>query len=188
LTDVLNTGQFDLDEAELSEAWQEELESEHIPETEESGIGCFTVRERRPFHPQRLYNWLQKAVPGVARAKGFFWVPQYPQLALFLSQAGTQKQIDLAGYWWSAVDTTQLPREAELRDEIRRQLEKPWGDRRQELVFIGMNVDESAVRRNLEQCVMTDEELAGMTRDKFEERCSRLPNPFAEYIAVPEEV
>ena len=188
LTDVLNTGRFDLDAAESSEAWQEELESEHIPETEEYGISSFTVRERRPFHPQRLYDWLRAAVPGVVRAKGFFWIAPYPQLALFLSQAGTQKQVDLAGYWWSAIDTAQWPREAELRDEIRRQFEKPWGDRRQELVFIGMNVDESAVKADLNRCVMTDDELSELTPENIEERCAHLPNPFAKHIAMPEEV
>jgi G3E family GTPase len=188
LTDVLHTDRFDLDSAESSEAWREELESEHIPETEEYGISSFTVRERRPFHPQRFYEWLHLSVPGVVRAKGFFWIAPYPQLALFLSQAGTQKQIDMAGYWWSAMDSADWPREAELRDEIRSQFEEPWGDRRQELVFIGMDVDETAVREDLDRCVMTDDELAGITPQDIEERCSTLPNPFAEHIGVPEEV
>lgn len=188
LTDVLHTGRFDLDAAESSEAWRDELETEHIPETEEYGISSFTVRERRPFHPQRLYEWLQKPVHGVVRAKGFFWIAPYPQLALFFSQAGTQKRVDMAGYWWSAVDAAQWPREAELRDEIRSQFEQPWGDRRQELVFIGMNVEESAVREDLKRCVMTEEELSGMTPENMEGLCLKLPNPFAEHIVVPEEV
>lgn len=188
LTDVLHTGRFDLDAAESSEAWRDELETEHIPETEEYGISSFTVRERRPFHPQRLYEWLQKPVHGVVRAKGFFWIAPYPQLALFFSQAGTQKRVDMAGYWWSAVDAAQWPREAELRDEIRSQFEQPWGDRRQELVFIGMNVEESAVREDLKRCVMTEEELSEMTPENMEGLCLKLPNPFAEHIVVPEEV
>lgn len=188
LTDVLHTGRFDLDAAESSEAWRDELETEHIPETEEYGISSFTVRERRPFHPQRLYEWLQKPVHGVVRAKGFFWIAPYPQLALFFSQAGTQKRVDMAGYPWSAVDAAQWPREAELRDEIRSQFEQPWGDRRQELVFIGMNVEESAVREDLKRCVMTEEELSGMTPENMEGLCLKLPNPFAEHIVVPEEV
>ncbi len=182
LESILNTGSFDLEVAESSAAWEEELNAEHVPETEEYGIRSVTFRSRRPFHPQRLYDWLQQTIPGVVRAKGFFWVAPHPELALFISQAGPQKRVEHAGYWWSAVDVLQWPREAELRDRIRKEFEVPWGDRRQELVFIGVGIDTSEIQASLEFCLLSDEELDGLTPANIYEVWSEQENPFASYI------
>ncbi len=187
LESILNTGRFDLDDAESSAAWEEELNSEHVPETEEYGIGSVTFRSRRPFHPTRLFNWLQQTVSGVVRAKGFFWVAPHPEMALFISQAGTQKRVEQAGYWWSAVDKAQWPREAELRDKIRSEFDGPWGDRRQELVFIGTEIDKSAIRASLESCLLTDDEMKGLTPANIHEAWSSDENPFADYLLYAEE-
>lgn len=183
LDQILNTRRFDLEAAESSAAWEEELATEHTPETEEYGIGSFTVRHRRPFHPRRFYNWLQSTAAGVVRAKGFFWVAPYPELALFLSQAGSRREITMGGYWWGAVDRAQWPREAELRDQIRAQFQGPWEDRRQELVFIGMQMDEAGIRRDLERCLVTDDELAGATTQTVAARFTGEDNPFSTYIS-----
>jgi G3E family GTPase len=183
ISSILNTGLFDLEAAESSEAWEEELSTEHIPETEEYGIGSFTVRHRRPFHPERLYAWLHQNNRTIVRGKGFFWVAPYPEMALYFSQAGTQKEISLGGYWWDAVDRSQWPREAELRDEIRRQMEPPWGDRRQELVFIGQGMDEHHIRRDLADCLLSDEELTAMSAEDLSRQWQGRPNPFSVHVA-----
>lgn len=183
VANILNTGLFDLDAAESSEAWEEELATEHTPETEEYGIGSFTVRHRRPFHPERLYAWLHQHNPAIVRGKGFFWVAPYPEMALYFSQAGTQKEISLGGYWWDAVDRAQWPREAELRDQIRQQMEEPWGDRRQELVFIGMGMDEDQIQRDLEGCLLSDEELTSTSPGELSRQWRGKPNPFSAHVA-----
>lgn len=182
LQSVLNTGSFDLEDAESSAAWEAELNSDHVPETEEYGIRSVTFRSRVPFHPQRLYDWLKQAIPGVVRAKGFFWVAPHPELALFLSQAGQQKRVDQAGYWWSAVDRSQWPAEAELRDQIKNEFEGAWGDRRQELVFIGQKIDTAAIQASLETCLLSDEELAGLNPDNIHQVWSTRENPFGDSI------
>lgn len=179
---VLDTGSFDLESAESSEAWEEELESEHLPETEEYGIRSVTFRSRRPFHPERLYGWLEKPIEGVIRAKGFFWVAPHHELALFLSQAGQLKRIELAGYWWSAIDRAQWPTDPGARAQIRSEQQGVWGDRRQELVLIGTGIDRAAIEADLQQCELTEEELKGLTPETIHRRWDGKADPFAVHI------
>ncbi len=183
LEKILNARRFDLEGAESSEAWAEELNSVHIPETEEYGIGSIAFRSRRPFHPTRLFNWLQQEIPGVVRAKGFFWLAPYPELALFMSQAGAQKRLEHAGYWWAAVDRAQWPREAEARDGIMKEFEGLWGDRRQELVFIGTGIDKVAIAAALEDCLLSESELQDLSPETIREAWQDQPNPFEAYIS-----
>ncbi len=157
---ILNTGLFDLAEAEESDSWQEELAAEHIPETEEYGISSFVFRARKPFHPARLTAYWEADQQHVVRAKGFFWIATQPELTFFFSQAGTHKQVDIAGYWWASVPKEHWPEEAELRDQIREEFLGEWGDRRQEIVYIGIQMDRAAIESDLQSCLVTDEELS----------------------------
>jgi G3E family GTPase len=182
LQEILNTGRFNLEAAESSAAWEEEMNAEHIPETEEYGIGSVTFRSRRPFHPVRLYEWLKASIPGVVRAKGFFWVAPHPELALFMSQAGPQKRIEQAGFWWAAVDRAQWPPQKEMRKQIQSEFEGPWGDRRQELVFIGTQIDKQAISDSLASCLLTDDELNEVSPETIREVWEERENPFGQYL------
>ena len=142
----------------------------------------WTGRSRRPFHPARLYEWLEQPIEGVVRAKGFFWVAPHHELALFLSQAGRQIRIEAAGYWWSAVDRAQWPPEPELRAEIRSEFDGRWDDRRQELVFIGTGINKDSIQAGLEQCLLTDAELVGLTPETMQQEWAGKADPFAEHI------
>lgn len=184
LTEILNTGSFDLEGAESSEAWEEELNAEHVPETEEYGIRSVTYLSRRPLHPKRFYDFLEQDIEGVVRAKGFFWVAPHPELALFMSQAGPQKRVEQAGYWWSAVDRSQWPDDDESREQIQSEFDGEWGDRRQELVFIGVAIDQDAILSGLKACELTDEELGGLNPENIHDSWREKPNPFAAYLAM----
>ncbi len=181
LTSILNTGKFDLEGAESSSAWEEELNTPHVPGTEEYGIRSVTFRSRRPFHPERFYHFLQEELEGVVRAKGYFWVAPRPELALFLSQAGQQKNVEQAGYWWSAIDPSQWPDDEGARAQIQSEFEGEWGDRRQELVFIGVGIDRDAIKTKLESCELTDEELSGLDPESIFESWEGRENPFAAF-------
>jgi G3E family GTPase len=174
---VLGTGRFNLEEAESSGAGQEELATEHIPETEEYGIASFSIRERRPFHPARLYKLLGSEQEGVIRAKGFFWISTQPSFCLGLSQAGARKQIEMAGYWWGAVDEAQRPDDPESRREIESSWDPEWQDRRQELVIIGRGMDIDAIRREYDAALLTDEELAAYRTGGMS-----VEDPFAQHL------
>ena len=158
---VFDTGLFDLDAAESSDAWQAELEADHAPETEEYGIASFVFRSEVPFHPERLAALWANAEPGVVRAKGYFWIATRPDLAWALSQAGGQKQVEPAGYWWAAVDKRHWPDTDAERLEVHREVDAGrWGDRKQELVFIGRNMDEHRIREALSAALLTDDEVS----------------------------
>jgi G3E family GTPase len=161
LAKVLSTGLFDFEKAERAPGWLKELRGEHTPETEEYGIGSFVYSARRPFHPERFYRLLHEGEwdnGTLLRSKGFFWLASRPEHAGNWSQAGGIMRHSLAGRWWASVPKREWP-EAYLAD-IRAQWLEPYGDCRQELVFIGQNVDADQVRRELDACLLTDAELA----------------------------
>jgi G3E family GTPase len=157
---VLNTGRFDFEQASAAPGWLQELRGEHVPETEEYGIASFAYRARRPFHPQRFWNAVHAGWKGVVRSKGYFWLATRADYAGEWSQAGTICRHHPAGLWWSAVDKADWPTD---EDELHRILNKcvePFGDRRQELVFIGMNMSEESITAILDQCLLTNDEMA----------------------------
>jgi len=160
LEEVLGTGRFDYDAAEASSAWEEELAKPHAPETVEFGLSSMSYRVRKPFHPLKLEACLAEGLPGLLRAKGYMWLAGDSMRAWFLTLAGASLYASPLGYWWAAVDKKSLPRNKQFRAAILDQFVEPWGDRRQELVFIGKDWDEDALRRRLDSCLLNDKELA----------------------------
>ncbi|WP_070137780.1 GTP-binding protein [Crocinitomix algicola] len=162
--EILNTGLFNYEEAEQSAGWIEELKKEgHTPETEEYGISSFVYRSKKPFNPARFWNYVQHKFPGtVIRSKGLFWLSSRPQQALVWSQAGGSLRADSAGVWWSS-----MPYEKRIQFisfvENQRAIEEVWdenfGDRKNELVFIGQEMDEEKIKADLNACLETFEEL-----------------------------
>lgn len=157
---ILNTGLFDFQKASESPGWLQELRGSHTPETEEYGISSFVYRARRPFHPERFYQAIEFEWEGVIRSKGFFWLATRMQYAGVWSQAGASCRTEIAGEWWSATDRSEWPAEKEFRTEIESVWEEPYGDRRQELVLIGQNMDRENLIRVLDSCLVTDEEYS----------------------------
>ncbi|GGJ87247.1 zinc metallochaperone GTPase ZigA [Pseudomonas matsuisoli] len=157
---LLSTGLFDFEQASNAPGWLQELRGTHTPETEEYGIHSFVYRARRPFHPQRFFDLVQQEWPGVVRSKGFFWMACHPTMAGSWSQAGAVARHGPAGYWWAAMPEEQWPEDAETVALIREQWDADVGDARQELVLIGMNMDEGQLREWLDGCLLTDTEMA----------------------------
>lgn len=160
LDTVLDTGLFDFEAASLAPGWLAELRGEHVPETLEYGIASFSYQARRPFHPERFWNLIHSEWAGVVRSKGFFWLASRPELAGSWSQAGGACRHGPAGYWWDAVPQEHWPQDADHRARIAEKSQGDWGDRRQELVFIGMEMDEADIRAKLDACLLTDAEMA----------------------------
>jgi G3E family GTPase len=157
---VLNTHLFDFEEAAKAPGWLSELRGEHVPETQEYGIGSFVWRARRPMHPRRFWNLVNSEWPGVVRSKGFFWLASRPTHAGSWSQAGAVCRHGAAGLWWAAVPKTHWPTDAESLQFIEASWHAEVGVARQELVLIGVDMDETALRRNLDACLLTDAEMS----------------------------
>ncbi|NIE82884.1 MULTISPECIES: zinc metallochaperone GTPase ZigA [unclassified Burkholderia] len=157
---VLGTGLFDFDEASKAPGWLQEMRGTHTPETDEYGISSFVYRARRPFHPQRFHALIGSEWPGVVRSKGFFWLASHPTLAGSWSQAGAVARHGPAGYWWAAVPEERWPQDPEAVAAIRAKWDERVGDARQELVLIGMDMDEASMRARLDACLLSDEEMS----------------------------
>ncbi|MCZ8385969.1 zinc metallochaperone GTPase ZigA [Achromobacter xylosoxidans] len=165
LARVLDTGRFDFEEAARAPGWLKELRGEHTPETQEYGIGSFVFRARRPFHPQRLWDWMQQEWPGVVRSKGYFWLVTRPAFAASWSQAGPVTRHGAAGYWWAALPRERWPDDADSRARIIADWDPVYGDRCQELVLIGIGMDQVALDARLRACLMTQEEMARLAAE-----------------------
>lgn len=173
LDQVLNTGRFDIEAAQQSPGWIKELMNEHVPETEEYGISSFVYRSRRPFHPARLFQLLHQHWPGVVRSKGFLWVASRMDIILGWSQAGGSCRYDVAGTWWCTAPKEWWPEDDEDIAAIEGRFQDPYGDRRQELVLIGINMDRDGLTELFNSALLTEEEFA-----KGPEFWSTLEDPF----------
>lgn len=173
---VLGTGLFDFDEASKAPGWLQEMRGTHQPESDEYGIGSFVYRARRPFHPQRFHELVESEWPGVVRSKGFFWLASHPTLAGNWSQAGAVARHGPAGYWWAAVPDERWPDDPEAVAMIRSKWDDRVGDARQEIVLIGMEMDEAALRARFDACLLTDAEMA-----QGPQAWTAWPSPFADW-------
>ncbi|KAA0972263.1 GTP-binding protein [Aureimonas fodinaquatilis] len=178
---ILDTGLFSEERAEQHPLWAKELygHSEHIPETEEYGIGSFVFRARRPFHPEKFNRFIEKTWPGLIRAKGHFWLVTRPDWVGDLSLAGALARVSPMGRWWGSIPRNMWPDNPEWRAVMARNWDDVWGDRRQELVFIGINLDEVAIRLALDACLV-DVPAARFDPADF----SNLPDPFPLWQAA----
>lgn len=161
---ILNTNLFNFEEAEQSAGWIEELnKEEHTPETEEYGIGSFVYRSLKPFNPNRFFEFIQNDFPStVIRSKGMFWLASRPDQALIWGQAGGSLKTDSAGVWWSSMSFEDRIRYAtfvENQELIESDWDKRFGDRKTEIVFIGQDMDEAQIRRSLDLCLSSDQEI-----------------------------
>ncbi|MGY2373598.1 zinc metallochaperone GTPase ZigA [Pseudomonas sp. SDO524_S393] len=162
LNKILNTGRFDFERAAQAPGWLQELRGEHVPETEEYGIASTAYRARRPFHPQRFFDFIDRPwVNGkLLRSKGFFWLASKHRDAGSWSQAGGLMRHGFAGRWWRFVPKSQWPQDEESVAAIMGNWQLSTGDCRQELVFIGQNIDFAQLRAELDACLLNDEEMA----------------------------
>lgn len=173
--DVLSTGSFNFERAQQAPGWLAEMRGEHVPETEEYGIASFGYEARRPFHPEKFFAFLHgtEKYGKLLRSKGYFWLATRPQYAGQWSQAGGIARYGFGGMFWSAVPRSRWPDDPEYLESIQSSWVEPFGDMRQELVFIGQGLDEQRVRAALDSCLLSDDEmLAG--REFWE----TLPDPF----------
>ncbi|KAG2386613.1 hypothetical protein C9374_002357 [Naegleria lovaniensis] len=157
---IFHTNMFDFNEAQQSAGWLQELQGNHVPESVQYGITSFAYRRRRPFHPKRLSDQFihnEEALDGVLRSKGFFWLCTKMDIYGLWSQAGDTLRIETGGRFWASIPKEDWPKDDNSLAKI---WDEKWGDRRQELVFIGMDISEKDISAKLDSCLLTDEEMA----------------------------
>ncbi len=178
---IMGTGLFDFDAAHDHPLWAKELygHAGHIPETEEYGVSSFVYRARRPFDPARIHAVLNSALPGVIRAKGHFWLATRPDWVAEFSLAGALSSVTPLGIWWAAVSRDRWPTADSARAYLADRWVEPWGDRRQEIVFIGSGMDRAALTAALDACQTGEEDIFAP------DRWSGMDDPFPAWRRQP---
>ena len=174
----MSTGLFDFERVQAAPGWLKEMRGEHIPETEEYGISSFSYRARRPFHPEKFYQFLHdtERYGKLLRSKGYFWLATRSECAGQWSQAGGIAHYGFGGMFWSAVPRANWPTDKEYLENIQKSWVEPFGDMRQELVFIGQGLDQIGIESALNACLLSEEEL--LRGRQFWET---LPDPFPSW-------
>ena len=177
---VLNTGLFDFAKAKEAPGWLKEMRGEHIPETEEYGISSFTYTARRPFLPEKFYNFLHSTEKyGKLIRSKVFWLGSRLEYAGQWSQAGGIARYGFAGMFWRSVPKQDWPSDEQTLASIKANWVEPFGDMRQELVFIGQGLDESAIKKALDECLVSEDDML-----KGEEFWTNLDDPFPPWQEV----
>ncbi|WP_076419252.1 zinc metallochaperone GTPase ZigA [Colwellia sp. UCD-KL20] len=175
---VLNTQLFDFERAQEAPGWLKEIRGEHIPETEEYGIGSFSFHARRPFHPEKFHHFLHNTEQfgKLIRSKGYFWLASRPEFAGQWNQAGGIARYGFAGMFWKSLPEESWPTDEESLNAIREKWVEPFGDMRQELVFIGQKLDQAAMINGLNECLLSDDELI-----RGKEHWATFQDPFPQW-------
>ena len=181
INEVLNTGLFNFERAQQAPGWMKEMRGEHLPETQEYGIASFCYEARRPFHPDLFHDFLHgtEQFGKLIRSKGYFWLATRPQFAGQWSQAGGIARYGFAGMFWKAVPEKNWPQDEEALAFIKKQWIEPFGDMRQELVFIGQNLDQQGMTQALDDCLLSEEEVL-----KGKTFWQTLPDPFPAWEEI----
>ncbi|MDO9563883.1 MAG: zinc metallochaperone GTPase ZigA [Bradyrhizobium sp.] len=179
---ILNTGRFDFEKAQQHPLWFKELYgfADHTPETEQYGVSSFVYRARRPFDPAKFHQFLKETWAGVIRAKGHFWIATRPQWLGELSQAGAIVRTEGLGFWWANVPADRWPDDPFWRQSLKKNWNELYGDRRQEIVFIGTDMDQGAIKARLDACLVPGK--PGMQIEEW----ARLVDPFPRWRRADE--
>lgn len=178
VSEIMDTGLYSEAKSATHPLWHKELYSpaEHVPETEEYGISSFVYRARRPFDPEKFHAFTTSKWDGLLRAKGHFWLATRPDWIGLYSVAGAQTKVDQRGFWWSAVPRMYWPRQPQFQVMLARNWTATWGDRRQEIVFIGVNLPKEEISAALDDC------LAGSDTGIDVTEAAAMHDPFPQWV------
>ena len=174
---ILDTGLFDFEKAHEHPMWAKELYgfADHVPETEEYGVASYVYRARQPFVPEKVAEVLNGEMPGVIRAKGHFWLATRPDWVAEFSLAGALSSVFPLGIWWASVPEERRPTHEAGRSYLQAHWQEPWGDRRQEIVFIGSGIDWMSLKARLDDCLVPVTEASSI------EELPDYPDPFPDW-------
>ena len=183
LKEVMDTKLYDLEEAQDHPLWAQELYNPdaHVPETDEYGISSFVYRARAPFDPKKIHEFFTQEWPGVIRTKGFFWLSSRPDFVGEISQAGAFVRHKGIGRWWASIPKSEWPDRKAVEEAIRHYWTDNYGDRRQEIVFIGLKnqMKQDDLWNRLDSCLVEDYLSAPQAFEK-------LDDPFPKWFTSPD--
>ncbi len=182
--EILNTKMFDFDKAQEHPMWAKELYgfADHVPETQEYGVASYVYRARQPFVPEKIAQLLNGPLEGVIRAKGHFWLTSRPEWVAEFSLAGALSSVSPLGQWWAAVPEANRPQNESAQTYFKAHWQEPWGDRRQEIVFIGAGIDWETLKARLDDCLVPVHQASSL------DELPNYPDPFPAWRRVEQAV
>lgn len=184
LNKIINTNRFNFNKASEAPGWLKIMRGQENSETEEYGVSSFSFDSRKPFHPERFFQFLHTEYPGLYRAKGYFWIASQPDFMAEMAIAGTVREYQPRGFWWVSVNQSNWPKDLESRAQIKKDWHPVYGDRLQQLVFIGKKTVLPEIKNKLEACVLTEDELHGNA-----DYLKQIKDPFGDwnkFLKMPE--
>jgi G3E family GTPase len=180
LANILDTKKFNFEVAVNSPGWMQEMRGHESKETEEYGISSFVYRATKPFHPIRFWEFLMNLPTEVLRSKGFFWIATTPSVVGLWSQAGRTSTVEARGMWLASMDYNEWEIDEEELIEVKSKWHKDFGDRVQEIVFIGQSMNQKDLMTKLDMSLLTDEEFK-LGKEYW---LNFFGNPFKQYLEV----
>jgi G3E family GTPase len=169
---------FDFEAAFAGAGWRKLMEEEPCTRRSDEGVTTFMYRARRPLHPEKFWNLIQSPFSGVFRAKGFFWLATRMSIVGGLNIAGWECHYSPAGQWWAANARGNHSDHAEIPDRLKKEWAEPFGDRRQAIAFMGIDVNFTDLSARLDACLLNESEMASGERS-----WATLPDPFPAWVA-----
>jgi G3E family GTPase len=164
---------FDFPAASDGAGWRKVLDEDEGAQNIGQQVSTFAYRARLPFHPEKFWNLMQKRFPGVFRAKGFFWLATRMNVVGGVNLAGFECHCTPIGEWWAAIAPRDSSGNLEVPDRFKKVWNEPFGDRRQAIAFMGIDLDPAALRAQLDACLLSEAE-----RSEGESNWAALPDPF----------
>ncbi|MCM8531129.1 MAG: GTP-binding protein, partial [Lentisphaeraceae bacterium] len=173
LKEIIDTGLFDFEKASKSPLWMKTMLGQESSEADEFNVSSFSFLSKKPFHPERFFSFINDDLDDVIRSKGTFWLANINDHAMSMQVAGALGDYGLEAKWLAAAMIDEPELVEEFADYIEESFEGPYGDRKQELVFIGTSFDKEQLIQKLNDCLLTDEEF-----DKGPEFWKTFEDPF----------
>ena len=160
LDEILNTHLFDFDKASQSPGWLKVMRGDEGSEIDEYGVSSISFEDKRPFHPQKFHDFMHTEFEGLYRAKGYFWIPTQAAFMGEIAIAGGVREYYPSSLWWAGTPHSEWPKDRETLGFIQESWDPRFGDRMQQLIFIGKPEILCTIQSALDACLLTDEEIA----------------------------
>ncbi len=154
---IMTKEPFNFEQIDSSSAIQKainSLEQKTNGCTDEYGISSFVFEEKRPFNRKKFADFVNNNYPReLIRAKGYIWFSDADADVQLFEQAGRNSSVMEVSYWIDALVEEQKQAYLEQNPDVKEKWDSEFGDRENQIVFIGKGYNQEAIKAELEKCL-----------------------------------